>query len=35
MYMLKLMMSSFFNQNNKTYFTNDKGYWKWKSGEQL
>ena len=28
MYMLKLMMSSFFNQNNKTYFTNDKGYWK-------
>jgi glycosyltransferase involved in cell wall biosynthesis len=28
MYMLKLMMSSFFNQNNKNYFTNDKGYWK-------
>jgi glycosyltransferase involved in cell wall biosynthesis len=28
MYMLKLMMSSFFNQNNKSYFTNDKGYWK-------
>jgi len=28
MYMLRLMMSSFFNQNNKTYFTNDKGYWK-------
>jgi glycosyltransferase involved in cell wall biosynthesis len=27
-YMLKLMMSSFFNQNNKTYFTKDKGYWK-------
>jgi len=27
-YMLKLMMSSFFNQNNKSYFTNDKGYWK-------
>jgi len=28
MYMLKLMMWSFFNQNNKSYFTNDKGYWK-------
>jgi glycosyltransferase involved in cell wall biosynthesis len=28
MYMLRLMMSSFFNQNNKSYFTNDKGYWK-------
>jgi glycosyltransferase involved in cell wall biosynthesis len=28
MYMLKLMMSSFFNQNNKEYFTKDKGYWK-------
>jgi glycosyltransferase involved in cell wall biosynthesis len=28
MYMLKLMMSSFFNQKNKSYFTNDKGYWK-------
>ena len=27
-YMLKLMMSSFFKQNNKSYFTNDKGYWK-------
>jgi len=28
MYMLKLMLSSFFNNNNKEYFTNDKGYWK-------
>jgi glycosyltransferase involved in cell wall biosynthesis len=28
MYMLRLMLSSFFNQNNKSYFTNDKGYWK-------
>jgi len=34
MYMLRLMLSSFFNSNNKEYFTNDKGYWKWKSGEQ-
>ena len=35
MYMLRLMLSSFFNNNNKEYFTNDKDYWKWKSGEQL
>jgi glycosyltransferase involved in cell wall biosynthesis len=28
MYMLRLMLSSFFNHNNKEYFTNDKGYWK-------
>jgi glycosyltransferase involved in cell wall biosynthesis len=28
MYMLRLMISSFFNHNNKEYFTNDKGYWK-------
>jgi glycosyltransferase involved in cell wall biosynthesis len=28
MYMLRLMLSSFFNQNNKEYFTNDKDYWK-------
>jgi glycosyltransferase involved in cell wall biosynthesis len=28
MYMLRLMLSSFFNKNNKEYFTNDKGYWK-------
>lgn len=28
MYMLKLMLSSFFNHKNKEYFTNDKGYWK-------
>ena len=28
MYMLKLMLSSFFNNNNKEYFTNDKDYWK-------
>jgi hypothetical protein len=34
MYMLRLMLSSFFNSNNKEYFTNDKDYWKWKSGEQ-
>ena len=27
-YMLRLMMSSFFNHNNKKYFTNDKDYWK-------
>lgn len=27
-YMLRLMMSSFFNHNNKKYFTNDKNYWK-------
>ena len=30
MYMLRLMLSSFFNNNNKEYFTNDKDYWKWK-----
>ena len=34
MYMLRLMLSSFFNSNNKEYFTNDKGYWKWIIGEQ-
>jgi len=28
MYMLRLMLSSFFNSNNKEYFTNDKDYWK-------
>jgi len=28
MYMLKLMLTSFFNHNNKEYFKNDKGYWK-------
>lgn len=28
MYMLRLMLSSFFNNNNKKYFTNDKDYWK-------
>ena len=28
MYMLKLMISSFFNHKNKEYFTNDKDYWK-------
>jgi glycosyltransferase involved in cell wall biosynthesis len=28
MYMLRLMLSSFFNNNNKEYFTNDKDYWK-------
>lgn len=27
-YMLQLMLSSFFNKNNKDYFTNDQGYWK-------
>lgn len=27
-YMLKLMISSLFNNNNKKYFKNDKGYWK-------
>ena len=27
-YMLKLMLSSFFNHKNKNYFKNDKGYWK-------
>lgn len=27
-YMLQLMLSSFFNKNNKKYFTSDKGYWK-------
>ena len=26
-YMLKLMVSSFFNRNNKLHFENDKGYW--------
>ena len=26
-YMLKLMVSSFFNRNNKSHFENDKGYW--------
>ena len=28
MYMLKLMLASFFNHKNKEYFKNDKGYWK-------
>jgi glycosyltransferase involved in cell wall biosynthesis len=28
MYMLRLMVSSFFNNKNKEYFTNDKDYWK-------
>ena len=28
MYMLRLMLSSFFNKNNKDYFTSDQGYWK-------
>jgi hypothetical protein len=28
MYMIKLMVNSFFNHNNKSYFKNDKGYWK-------
>ena len=28
MYMLKLMLTSFFNHKNKEYFKNDKGYWK-------
>ena len=27
-YMLQLMLSSFFNKNNKQYFTNDQDYWK-------
>ena len=27
-YMLQLMLSSFFNKNNKDYFTSDQGYWK-------
>lgn len=27
-YMLQLMLSSFFNKNNKSYFTSDQGYWK-------
>jgi glycosyltransferase involved in cell wall biosynthesis len=27
-YMLRIMLSSFFNNNNKEYFTNDKDYWK-------
>ena len=27
-YMLKLMLFSFFNHKNKNYFKNDKGYWK-------
>lgn len=27
-YMIQLMLSSFFNKNNKDYFTNDQGYWK-------
>jgi len=27
-YMLQLMLSSFFNKNNKEYFTSDQGYWK-------
>jgi hypothetical protein len=26
-YMLKLMVSSFFNRNNKNHFEDDKGYW--------
>jgi hypothetical protein len=26
-YMLKLMVSSFFNRNNKTHFEDDNGYW--------
>jgi glycosyltransferase involved in cell wall biosynthesis len=27
MYMIKLMITSLFNRNNKSYFKNDKGYW--------
>ena len=27
-YMLKLMIGSFFNSNNKKFFESDKGYWK-------
>lgn len=27
-YMIQLMLSSFFNKNNKGYFTSDQGYWK-------
>lgn len=27
-YMLKLMVGSFFNNNNKKFFESDKGYWK-------
>jgi hypothetical protein len=31
--MLKLMIGSFFNKNNKKYFEEDKDYWIW-NGEQ-
>jgi hypothetical protein len=28
--MVKLFLGSFFNHKNKSYFTEDKNYWKWK-----
>jgi hypothetical protein len=32
--MTKLFLGSFFNNNNKPYFTKDNDYWTWKHGEQ-
>jgi len=34
LYMVKLFLGSFFNHKNKSYFTEDKNYWKWKNGKQ-
>jgi hypothetical protein len=33
-YMIKLMVTLFFNRNNKKYFKDGKGYWSWINGEQ-
>ena len=35
LYMMRLMIKSFLNRNNKQFFKDDNTYWKWKSGEQL
>ena len=34
LYMMKLMIKSYLNRNNKDFFSNDNTYWEWKSGEQ-
>jgi hypothetical protein len=32
--MMRLMIRSFLNRNNKEFFINDNKYWEWKSGRQ-
>jgi hypothetical protein len=34
-YMVKLMIQSFLNRNNREFFINGNKYWEWKNGEQL